>query len=322
MVPQRRLSEDGDHPARRSGQRRRGLQVEGLPQEVVSMSGRVVVDDAEDRPAEVLVEARTRLEGECIELRVRAAVLAPECLRRLEQTAPVSPTAQGFVDPEDRDVETSCPRAAEHAAADGAVLVAQDDRHRGPVRDPGPSDVPEVEPGPDVARLGRVLAVDPDELERHAGYVAARRRAGYGSSSAPRRASSVSTAASAAPPTSRPAAAIAASSSPSSACRHFRLYPARAAWKRTPPARSTASGPFGASSSARAFATAKRRYVAAIRRASGASASPSGGASPGCSAGSPSARRSTSRSQRPCGRSPSPTIVRPVGSRRTWFSWP
>ena len=47
-------------------------------------------------------------------------------------------------------------------------LVAQHDRHGRPVRDAGPIDVPEIEPDPDVARLGRVFAGDPDEAERHA----------------------------------------------------------------------------------------------------------------------------------------------------------
>src|SRR5579862_530627 len=268
----------------------------------------------------MLVEARARLERERVELRLRTAALARERLGGLEEPAPVAATAERFVDPQDRHVEAPGPRVAEHAAAHRARIVAEDDGHWAPVGDSGPPYVPLVEAAPDVARLGWVLSLDADELDRHVRYAAARRSAGYGSSSPPSRASSVSTAGSAAPPTSRPPDAIASSSSPRRACRHFRLYPARAARKRTPPASSTSSGPFGDSSSARAFATAKRRYVAAIRRASGASAAPSGGASPGCSAGSPSARRSTSRNQRPCGRPPSPTIVRPVGSRRTWFS--
>src|SRR5689334_10135669 len=119
---------------------------ERLPHEIMPVALWVIVDDTEDFPAEMLVEPRACLERERIELRVRTTALTSERLRCLEQTAPVTAAAERLVDPQDRDVQAARPRAPQDATADGAVLVAQDDRHRTPVRDAGPLDVPEREP--------------------------------------------------------------------------------------------------------------------------------------------------------------------------------
>src|SRR5262249_56123488 len=75
--------------------------------------------------------------------------------------------AEHLVHPEDRHVETTRPRAAENAPANGSVLLPEDDRHRAPVVDARPPDVPLREAIPDVTRLGRLFALDADHIDSH-----------------------------------------------------------------------------------------------------------------------------------------------------------
>src|SRR5262249_49855228 len=105
----------------------------------------MVVQDAEHPVAPRLVESRSSLEAERVEVRVSASALARMALRSLEQLASPACSPAVLVDPEELDVQPCRPDVAEHAPADVPALVAQEDRDGLPVVAARHGDVPAVE---------------------------------------------------------------------------------------------------------------------------------------------------------------------------------
>src|SRR5262245_48283286 len=140
---------------------------EPLPEVVVRVPEGVVHQDAEDLVAEAFIKVRSGLEAEGVEMDVGAAALAGPRLDGLEQAPPPAVAAPVLVHPEEGDVEPRRPRVTDRAPPDRAVVVAQEDAHREPVRASRDDDVPAVQAVADRLAIGLGRLIFVDDAKRH-----------------------------------------------------------------------------------------------------------------------------------------------------------